>query len=144
MAGLGRMALVALGILAYKNRDKLADMVSGVGRDPNDPNARGGLGELLDKLRTAGHGDAVDSWVGTGPNNPIERSRVEQAIDDETLFALTQQTGLSRDEILERLATNLPEAVDKMTPDGKLPDTSADAETTLLDPVPPRRPEPHS
>ena len=80
MAGLGRVALVALGILAYKNRDKLADMVGGVGRDMNDPNALGGLGELLNKLRNAGHGEAVDSWVGTGPNKPIEKSRVEQAI----------------------------------------------------------------
>jgi uncharacterized protein YidB (DUF937 family) len=139
MAGLGRMALVALGILAYNNRDKLADMVSGVGRDPNDPNARGGLADLLDKLRNAGHGDAVDSWVGTGPNTPLERSRVEQAIDDETLTSLTRQTGLSREEILDRLATNLPEAVNDMTPDGKLPGASGDAESTLLDPVPPTR-----
>jgi len=138
MAGIGRMALVALGILAYKNRDKLADMVSGVGRDQNDPNARGGLGELLDRLRTAGHGDAVDSWVGTGPNKPIERSRVEQAIDDDTLTALTQQTGMSREEILERLADNLPDAVDEMTPEGRITQ-AADAEPMLLDPVPPAR-----
>jgi len=139
MAGLGRMALVALGILAYNNRDKLADMVSSVGRDPNDPNSRGGLRELLEKLRTAGHGDAVDSWIGTGDNKPIERSRVEQAIDDETLTSLTHQTGLSREEILERLAINLPDAVNEMTPDGGMPESSPDAEPALLDPVPPSR-----
>ena len=139
MAGLGRMALVALGILAYKNRDKLSDLMSGVEGDPNNPGARGGLGELLDKLRNAGHGDAVDSWVGTGPNAPIERSRVEAAIDGEKLTSLTKQTGLSRDEILERLAVNLPEAVNEMTPDGRIMD--ADVEPRLLDPVPPKGPE---
>ena len=136
MAGLGRVALVALGILAYKNRDKIADMVGGVGRDPNDPNALGGLGELLNKLRNAGHGEAVDSWVGTGPNKPIEKSRVEQAIDDETLTSLTRQTGLSREEILERLAVNLPDAINDMTPDGRIAEEDKEAEPTLLDPVP--------
>lgn len=140
MAGIGRMALVALGILAYKNRDKIADLASSVGRDPNDPNSRGGLAELLDRLRNAGQGDAVDSWIGTGPNRPIEKSRVEQAIDDETLEALVQQTGMRRDEILERLTRNLPNAVNDLTPDGRLPDAPATSEPTLLDPVEPIHP----
>lgn len=140
MAGIGRMALVALGILAYKNRDKLADLASTVGRDPNDPNSRGGLAELLDRLRNAGQGDAVDSWVGTGPNQPIEKPQVEQAIDDETLESLIQQTGMPREEILERLARNLPDAVNDLTPDGRVPDIAATSEPTLLDPVEPVHP----
>ena len=135
MAGLGRMALLALGILAYQNRDKIADMVAGAGRGPNDQSSRGGLGDLLERLRTAGQGDAVDSWVGTGPNKPADRSSVEQAIDEETLTSLTRQTGLPREEILERLATNLPDAVNAMTPDGVLP---SDEQPPLLDPVPSR------
>lgn len=140
MAGLGRMALVALGILAYSNREKLADLASSVGRDPNNPNSRGGLAELLDRLRNAGQGDAVDSWVGTGPNQRIEKSRVEQAIDEETLESLIRQTGMPRDEILERLARNLPDAVNHWTPDGRVPDAPVTSESTLLDPVEPIHP----
>jgi uncharacterized protein YidB (DUF937 family) len=145
MAGLGRLALIALGILAYKNRDKLGQVLSGAGgpgSDPNNPRSEGGvaggLGELLDRFRRAGQGDAVDSWVGKGPNQPIEPRQVEAAIDDETLEALVKQTGMSRAELLRRLAVDLPETVDEITPDGKLPDVSPEAdEPTLLDPGPP-------
>ena len=93
--------------------------------------------EILDKFRGTGKGDAIDSWVGKGPNKPLDPEHVEAAIDDDTLAALRKQTGLSREEILRRLAVNLPEAVDELSPDGHLPEGSAEtAEPTLLDPVP--------
>nr|MBA3446557.1 DUF937 domain-containing protein [Pseudaminobacter sp.] len=107
MAGLGRMALAALGILAYQNRDKLGQMLSG-NRAPGDPNnpssggAIGGISDLLDRIRNAGNGPAVDSWMKQGPNLPIDPSQVKTAIDDETLESLVRQTGMSRDDILDR------------------------------------------
>ena len=150
MAGLGRLALAALGILAYQNRDKLAEILKGV-RAPSGPNSAptgsgsvfdqvlggglgGGLADLLDRFRNAGKGEAVDSWVKQGPNEPITPTNVEQAIDNETLDALIRQTGMSREEILERLSVNLPKAVDEASPDGELP--TDDREPTLLDPAP--------
>ena len=154
MAGLGRLALAALGIIAYQNRDKLSDWLS-TARKPSDPNtppsagnpfeqifggASGPLGDLLERIRSVGRGDAVDSWVKKGPNEPITPSNVEAAIDEETLSALVRQTGLSREEILERLAVNLPQAVDDMTPEGSFPereDSSVQGEPTLLDPISP-------
>jgi uncharacterized protein YidB (DUF937 family) len=84
--------------------------------------------------------DAVDSWVGTGSNQPIEKSRIEQAIDDETLESLIRQTGMPREDILERLARNLPDAVNDLTPNGRVPDAAATSEPTLLDPVEPVHP----
>jgi uncharacterized protein YidB (DUF937 family) len=140
MAGIGRMALVALAILAYSNRNKIADLAASVGHDPNNPNSRGGLGELLDRLRNAGQGDAVDSWVGTGPNQAIEKSGVEHAIDNETLDSLIRQTGMPREELLERLARNLPDAVNDLTPDGHIPEAPMASEPTLLDPAEPIHP----
>ncbi|PSJ64493.1 YidB family protein [Kumtagia ephedrae] len=158
MNGLGRLALIALGVLAYKNRDKLGELVTGGGSssnsDPNSPNQgglldqlrSGGLGELLERFRGAGKGSAVDSWVGSGPNEPLDKSNVEAAIDPETLDSLSRQTGLSREEILERLAINLPEVVNDLTPEGHLPEERTTegepgrpSEPTLLDPVPPRK-----
>jgi uncharacterized protein YidB (DUF937 family) len=71
----------------------------------------------------------------------LYRQQVEAAIDLETIKELSRQTGLSREEPLERIARDLPDAVDKMTPEGRLPDqaeNSEPGEPTLLDPVPPR------
>lgn len=81
----------------------------------------GGLGELLDRFRQSGQGDVAESWVGTGPNKEIEPPELEQAIGPDVLETLTQQTGLSREEILARLSRELPKAVDQYTPDGRLP-----------------------
>ena len=81
----------------------------------------GGLKDLVDQFRNAGHGETVDSWVNSGPNRPAEPAGLEKAIGSDTLDALARQTGLSKDEILSRLSRTLPDAVDRYTPDGRLP-----------------------
>ena len=81
----------------------------------------GGLGELVDSFRQNGHGDTVDSWVGTGPNKQVAPDQLESAIGPDVLETLTQQTGLSREELLSRLSNNLPQAVDQYTPNGRVP-----------------------
>ena len=78
----------------------------------------------MESFRQQGQGDVAESWVGTGPNKPIAPEQLEQAIGPEVLATLTQQTGLSREELLSRLTTLLPETVDKVTPDGHLPDAT--------------------
>ena len=157
---LGRLALALIGILAYQNRDKLGSLLRGenrtaggaTGEDKNQPGgildeiankfgASDALREVLGRFRNAGSGDTVDSWIKQGPSEPIQPHEVEAAIDAETLDALSKQTGLSREELLRRLANELPDAVDKMTPAGRLPDDgdSPADEPTLLDDVPPKR-----
>ena len=81
----------------------------------------GGLSELTDRFRQNGHGEKVDSWVGTGPNRDVAPNDLEQAIGPDVLQDLTEQTGLSRDELLSRLSRELPNAVDQYTPHGRLP-----------------------
>ncbi|MER9694681.1 YidB family protein [Mesorhizobium sp. M0179] len=158
MANLGKLAIAMLGVLAYQNRDKIGDMIRGAGdRNPNDP--QGGildqlskgvsgtaLGDILDRFRGAGAGSKVDSWVGTGPNEPIQPSEVEAAIDEDTLTSLSMQTGLSREELISRITRDLPEAVSKMTPTGELPVEApkSSGETTLLDDVPLHRTQANS
>ncbi len=85
----------------------------------------GGLGELMDRFKQNGQGDAADSWVGTGPNKQLAAPDLERAIGPDVLATLAQQTGLSREELLARLSRELPAAVDKYTPQGRLP-TEAD------------------
>lgn len=81
----------------------------------------GGLAELVERFRENGQGDAADSWVRTGPNRPITPAELERAIGPDVLENLSQQTGLPRHEILTRLSRELPEAVDRYTPQGRLP-----------------------
>jgi uncharacterized protein YidB (DUF937 family) len=81
----------------------------------------GGLGELLERFKQSGQGQTAESWVNTGPNKPCTADQLEQAIGPEVLNTLSRQTGLSRDELISRLCRELPDAVDKYTPQGRLP-----------------------
>lgn len=134
-----------LAIAGYQNRDKLAELLGGKqgasGNAPGQPGTggllgqlsnglgaggvggllSGGLGELVERFKQSGQADKVDSWVSTGPNQQIAPSQVEQAIGPDVLETLSKQTGLSREEILARLSRELPDAVDKYTPQGRLP-----------------------
>ena len=85
----------------------------------------GGLGELIDRFRQSGQGETAESWVRTGPNQPVAPSQLEQAIGPDVLDTLSRQTGLSRQELLARLSRELPDAVDRYTPQGRLPNEGA-------------------
>ena len=144
--------LALLGLIAvagYQNRDKIADMVGKLGanakRQPGSPETgqsnldsllgglgaaaagaggvlRDGLGELVDRFQRSGRGDVAQSWVKSGPNQDIEPNDLEAAIGTDVLIELSERTGLSRDVLLARLSRQLPSAVDRYTPDGRLPD----------------------
>lgn len=143
------LGLVALA--GYQNRDKLAEMLQGAtgggqqsGNAQSGPSAgplggllnnlggalagggvggllNGGLGELLERFKQNGQGEAAQSWVNKGPNKELAPGELRQAIGPDVLAALEQQTGLSQEELLARLSRQLPEAVDRYTPDGRLP-----------------------
>lgn len=148
---LGKIAIALGGLLAYQNRDKIGDLLRG-NSDPNAPQKSGGgmlesvlggsagsgLQDILDRFRGAGSEKEVDSWVSKEPNHPLQPHQVESAIDAETLDQLSKQTGLSRQELIERITRDLPKAVDSLTPDGKLPEKpkSGPWADTLLDDVP--------
>ena len=73
-----------------------------------------------------GIGDVANSWVKTGPNKELETSQLAEALGSDTIEQLTRETGLSQAELLSRLKSVLPSAVDKLTPEGRLP-TEAEA-----------------
>jgi uncharacterized protein YidB (DUF937 family) len=82
----------------------------------------GGLNDLLKQFQNSGQGEKAQSWVSTGQNQPIEPSELQNALGEERIAWLMQQTGLSREELLDGLSRELPEAVDKLTPQGRLPE----------------------
>lgn len=135
-----------LAIAGYQNRDKLAEMLRGIqakSGPPQDPQGRrdatpdslggllggtsvggllgSGLRDLIDSFKSSGQGEIADSWVRTGPNKPVSPQELERAISPEVWATLSDQTGLSKQELLSRLSRELPEAVDKYTPEGRLP-----------------------
>lgn len=80
-----------------------------------------GLNDLMGRLRQSGHGDTVDSWVGSGPNRGISPGDLEGALGSNQIDDLSRQTGLDRDELLQSLSGTLPHIVDGLTPHGREP-----------------------
>ncbi|MGL4496756.1 MAG: YidB family protein [Beijerinckiaceae bacterium] len=87
----------------------------------DDGGVLGGLGGLLDKLRTGGAAEQVDSWVGTGQNKPLPPKQLGNAIGQTTISELAKKAGISEQELLDQLSQVLPQVVDKWTPQGRLP-----------------------
>lgn len=81
----------------------------------------GGLGGLLEKFQNGGMSELVSSWVGTGSNLPVSAEQIQQLLGGEQLGALAQKFGLDPQQLSQGLADYLPQAVDKLTPDGQLP-----------------------
>jgi uncharacterized protein YidB (DUF937 family) len=142
------LGLLAVG--GYQNREKLAELFAnrsgsdpdGTGPDDRSPQDRdgglmgslrqmvggtgtgglmGGLSELFERFSNSQHQAKAQSWVDTGRNETLAPDELEQVLDDEMIAELTQKTGLSRSELLSRLSAVLPEAVDEVTPEGRLP-----------------------
>jgi uncharacterized protein YidB (DUF937 family) len=81
----------------------------------------GGLGELLKQFQQNGQGEVVNSWVAPGPNKQISPGDLASALGADQINALSAQSGLSRDELLTGLSRHLPQVIDHLTPDGRLP-----------------------
>jgi uncharacterized protein YidB (DUF937 family) len=83
--------------------------------------AQGGIDPILDKIRAAGFGQQVDSWIGTGTNQTIEPRQLGSALGEDTVKQLSSSSGISIGQLLPLLAAFLPTIVDMLTPDGVAP-----------------------
>ena len=81
----------------------------------------GGLQGVVNQFEKGGLGATVKSWVGTGPNQSISPGEVHQALGPDLLQQLAAKSGLSVADLTQRLSQILPDAVDKLTPDGTIP-----------------------
>lgn len=81
----------------------------------------GGLQGVVRQFEQNGLGATVQSWVGTGPNQSISPDQVHQALGGDLLQQLSAKSGLSVQELVQKLAQVLPQAVDHLTPDGTVP-----------------------
>ncbi len=93
----------------------------------------GGLNGLVQQFASKGLGDIVNSWVGTGPNKAITPEQIQHGLGEDTINQIASKVGLPADQLSSQLANLLPGVIDKLTPEGQIPqgDVSSQAMNLL-------------
>ena len=107
----------------------LGGLFGGTAAKPTDGTTRGFMGALLTggmmdlvrQFQAAGKGPAVESWIGTGENKSVTANDLSKVLSEEQIEFLTERTGLSRDQLLAGLSEKLPQTIDELTPEGRVP-----------------------
>ena len=110
-------------LLGGLNKDQSGNMLSSVA---GLLQGSGGIQGLLSKFSSHGLGDLVKGWISTGPNPPATPQNVEQVFGASQLNELASKVGVTVSDISAHIAKLLPQLVDKMTPDGKVPDAQTE------------------
>src|ERR1700722_5984819 len=87
-------------------------------------NQPGGLQGLVQTFHDKGMGGLVSSWVSSGPNPPISADQIHQVLGSDQVKALAAKAGINPDVASSAIAQLLPTLVDKLTPNGAVPDLS--------------------
>jgi uncharacterized protein YidB (DUF937 family) len=111
---LGGLGGLLGGQTAGSSRGSLGGILGSLG-------GAGALSGLISALQRKGVGAQANSWVGGGANQPIQPEELAEALGEDAISDLQQQSGLPRDKMLAQLADELPEAVHRATPDNRLP-----------------------
>ncbi|WP_243688558.1 YidB family protein [Geotalea toluenoxydans] len=109
-----------LGGQSQASDGKAGSILSGV-MEMFSARESGGLQELISSFQQRGLGDVVSSWVGRGENKPISPDQVREGLGNDRVRDLAAKAGVSEDETARHLSSHLPDFVDKMTPDGQVP-----------------------
>jgi uncharacterized protein YidB (DUF937 family) len=112
--------LSAAGSLAGQQDQSSNALVGGIMQLVNNPQT-GGLAGLIQSFQNGGMGEIVKSWVSTGQNLPVSAEQIQSALGSEQISNLAAQIGVSPDQMSGQLAQYLPQVVDKLTPDGNVP-----------------------
>ncbi len=98
-------------------------------------NQHGGLQGVVDQFQKQGLGGIVNSWIGTGENQAVTAEQITKTVGTDQLQEMAKEAGVEPAVLAGQLAEHLPTAIDKVTPDGKLPDV-AEAVTTVISTAP--------
>ncbi|MBK6912904.1 MAG: DUF937 domain-containing protein [Ignavibacteriales bacterium] len=92
----------------------------------------GGLNNLISQFGAKGLGDVVGSWVGTGKNLPVSPDQLKGVLGDDTVKNIASKLGMDSNAVTSQLSNLLPQVVDKLTPDGKVPEGDLMSKATDL------------
>ncbi len=109
----------------------LNDMLEHAMNLVNNP-ATGGLNGLIETFKSKGLGDIMSSWISTGKNLPISPDQIRQALGSDKIQQIAEKAGLSKDAAMQTLSQVLPQIIDKLTPNGKLPEADKLGETLSI------------
>ena len=111
------------GVIAEKlgGSSNVNDMLEHAMNLINNP-ATGGLAGLVEAFKNKGLGDIMSSWIGTGENKSISPAQILQALGSEKIQQIAEKVGISKDSASQHLSELLPQIIDKLTPNGKLPE----------------------
>lgn len=118
----GAISSGALGSLFGENGQH-ANLVRELMNVVNSPGI-GGIGGLISHLQKGGIGDAVNSWISTGQNQPVTGQEMHAALPPELVTQLASRVGLDPQQVSGALAQVLPGIINKLTPDGSVPHAS--------------------
>ena len=99
------------------SQDAIVNVISGL----LSSKETGGLAGLVENFTKAGLGDVISSWVSTGKNLPVSADQIVKGLGNDQVKQLASQVGLSSGDLSSTLAKMLPDIVDKLTPNGKVP-----------------------
>jgi uncharacterized protein YidB (DUF937 family) len=101
------------------SKNPLMDVVLGLMTNPQT----GGLQGLIQQFKEKGLGDAVSSWISTGENKPVSGDQIQHALGGNFIQQIAEQLGSPKSEVSGSLSKMLPEVIDKLTPNGSLPES---------------------
>ena len=117
---MGLLEDIAGQVLGAGNQGGQGDLVNAViGLLGNK--STGGLGGLVEQFASKGLGDIINSWVSTGKNLPISPDQIQKGLGANLINQIATKSGLNADEVSTHLSKVLPQVVDRLTPDGKIP-----------------------
>ncbi len=95
---------------------------SGTGMAVQSGGWGGGLGGLVSSFQQAGLGHIVESWIGNGQNQPVSPQQLQTVLGANQVQGVASQAGMGSQDFLSQLSQHLPNVVNSLTPNGRLPD----------------------
>lgn len=105
-----------LGVGDEKKNDLMSSIMFLIGGQS------GGLNGLINQFKSQGLGDVVSSWVGTQDNLPVSSDQIKSVLGDDTIKSMSAKLGIDANALTGQLSNLLPQVVDKLTPEGKVPE----------------------
>lgn len=121
-----------IGALGQGQGQGQGDLLSAVVGMLGNDSPLGGLAGLAAKFQQGGLGDVLQSWVSTGQNQPVSGDQLSQVLGGDTIAALARQLGLSPGDAAGQLSSLLPQVVDQLTPQGRMPEGGLGSAGDLL------------
>lgn len=131
-SGGGNAALlnIVLSMLASKGGGAMPGAAADA--DVGGMGGLGGLGGLMEKFQRGGLGDVMGSWVSSGQNLPVSGEQLGGVLGPDLMAQIAQQLGVSQHDAADQLSQVLPEAVDRLTPEGRVPDGGVGSMADIL------------